>query len=222
MTQEIFDEVGTLVSAKTEMLDVKGEPTPSTKVVFIPTNAKGKAVEGIPRSGFQKGLVENGGINVLKTIAPGGDITLKVTLNGIYKNIVGIVSGHVDNPKLVPFTPNKGVVGSKSISSGSGSDYNTRAAVGQAFNLSMEEARITGTQDNEAHILNTLLPKYIRLGALAQKTGGKILEALNSPNQPVAAVAVPTQGVPIATTAPVYAAAATPDVNLGDDVHNLF
>lgn len=208
MTQEIFDEIGTLVSAPTTTFrNVQGEPKAYTNVVFAPINASGKAYtgEGLKRGGFQEGLIASGSQDVLTSIPVGGAITLKVTLNEsggrTYKNISSIINGHVENPNRIPFESKSSNSSGDGVRSSSGGDYNNRAAIGQALNLAMNEARAVGMSGDDSYILG-LLPRFLSLGTQAQTLGATILAAASAPAVQQA-VAIPNVGVPIA--APVVA-----------------
>lgn len=158
----VYHDLGTFVSL--EKIERAGKPY--VQVVFKPSSGPMQGNE-MKRGAFYDSIKNYA--NTLKQLREGDDVTLKVTVNESggkkYRNLVGVELGHVAQPK-------------KSFSGGSSgsnsnfgkqvkTDYNDRAAKGQALNLAMTVAIAQGKFDDDAYILS-LVPRMIKLGEAVQ------------------------------------------------------
>jgi len=157
----VYNDLGTFVSL--EKLERAGKPY--IQVIFKPTSGP-MAGNEMKRGAFYDSIKNYA--NTLKQLREGDKVTLKVTVNEVggkkYRNLVGVELGHVAQAK-------------KSFSSPTGSnnnygkvaktDYNERAAKGQALNLAVTFAIAEGKQNDDDYILS-LIPRMIKLGESVQ------------------------------------------------------
>jgi hypothetical protein len=200
--KERFHDLITFVSVKPVKKLARGVEKPGIEIAYTPIYKDGRAHTGAPwtKSAFADSL--KGCKNVLTSLREGDAATLELTINGQYKNLAGVIAGHVENPNRVPM---KGATSSGTPSFGvkksGGNDYNERAAKGQALNLAMTVAIAQGKFDDDAYILS-LIPRMLKLGEAAQNDGIQ----LQTTEQPVTA---PTRQEAVQGTTPTYASPVT-------------
>lgn len=159
----VYHDLGTFVSL--EKIERAGKPY--VQVVFMPNSGPMRDKE-MKRGAFYDSIKNY--VNTLKQLREGDDVTLKVTVNEVggkkYRNLVGVELGHVQAPKK----SGGGFSGGSSNSNfgkQAKTDYNYRAAKGQALNLAMTVAIAQGKFDDDAYILS-LVPRMIKLGEAVQ------------------------------------------------------
>lgn len=162
--KEIFDDLGVFVSANLISRNTKNGAKPYIEVLYTPVLSGGKTYQGEPykRGAFQDSL--KGSQSALTSLREGDAVTLKVVLNGKFRNLVGVQAGHVDTPHRSPSTSR---VSSGSFSPAPKTDYNERAAKGQALNLAMTVAISEGKATDDSYILS-LVPRMLALGEAVQ------------------------------------------------------
>ena len=127
--KEVFDDLGTFVSAELISRNTKNGAKAYIEVHYNPVLSGGRQHTGEPykRGAFQDSLKSSS--QVLTALRAGDQITLKVVLNGKYKNLVGVEAGHTATPNKAP-TAN---AGTNNSTQGPRTDYNDRAAKGSAW-----------------------------------------------------------------------------------------
>ena len=153
---KVYNDTGTFVRYE----KIQRANKPYVNVIYSPTSGP-LAGQEVARGGFADSLKASA--EVIKAMAEGDDITLKVTLNKkgekTYRNLVGVEKGIQAQPKFQKSrsftkTDNKG-------------DYNDRAAKGQALNLAFQLAAAQGRAEDDAYILS-LVPRMLTLGEKVQ------------------------------------------------------
>ena len=159
----VYHDLGTFVSL--EKIERAGKPY--VQVVFKPNSGPMQGNE-MKRGAFYDSIKNYA--NTLKQLREGDDVTLKVTVNEVggkkYRNLVGVELGHVAQPKKAGGGFSGGG-GNSNFGKQAKTDYNDRAAKGQALNLAMTVAIAQGKFDDDAYILS-LVPRMIKLGEAVQ------------------------------------------------------
>ena len=176
--KERFHDLVTFVSVSPIKKMARGVEKPGIEIAYIPIYKDGRAHTGEAwkKRAYADSLKNCK--NVITSLRPGDAITLELTFNGQFKNLAGVIAGHVENPNRVPM---KGAESGGTPSFGvkkSGNDYNERAARGQALNLAMTVAIAEGRGADDAYILS-LLPRMLNLGEQAQNASTQ-LQTTNS------------------------------------------
>ena len=163
--KEVFDDLGTFVSANLISRNTKNGAKPYIEVLYNPKLSGDKTHTGEPykRGAFQDSL--RGSKNTLSSLREGDPVTLKVVLNGKFKNLVGIEAGHTAIPNRSPSASRAAATTNNSTSSGG--DYNTRAANGQAANMALAIAISEGKAHDLAYI-KSLKPHTTAIGEFYQ------------------------------------------------------
>lgn len=172
--KERFHDLVTFVSVKPIKKMAKGVEKPGIEIAYTPVRRDGKPHQGAPwtKSAFADSLKNCK--NVLTSLREGDAITLELTINGQYKNLAGVIAGHVENPNLITKASSGGSsTPSFGVKKSGGNDYNERAAKGQALNLAFQVAIAQGRVDDDAYILS-LLPRMLKLGEAAQNASTQL------------------------------------------------
>ena len=194
--KERFHDLVTFVSVKPVKKMARGVEKPGIEIAYL--IGDGSKHKGAPwtKNAFADSL--KGCKNVLTSLREGDPITLELTVNGNYKNLAGVIAGHIENPNKIPF-------GNAATSSGGSTtpsfgkpktDYNERAAKGQALNLAFNVAISEGRGNDDNYILS-LVPRMLALGEAVQN-GSTQLQATDS----IVTTLGQTQEVPQTTQAP--------------------
>ena len=167
-TKEIFDDLGTFVSANLVSRNTKNGAKPYIEVLYNPKLSGGKVYKGEPyrRGAFQDSLKSSQ--NVLTSLREGDPITLKVVLNGKFRNLVGVETGHPETPHRSPSASRIAAT-----TQAPKTDYNERAAKGQALNLAMTIAISEGRASDDSYILS-LVPRMLALGEAVQNGNSQL------------------------------------------------
>ena len=159
----VYNDLGTFISL--EKIERAGKPY--VQVVFKPTSGPMQGNE-MKRGAFYDSIKSYA--NVLKQLREGDDVTLKVTVNESggkkYRNLVGVELGHVAQTKQ-PFSGGASTGTNNNYGKVAKTDYNDRAAKGQALNLAMTVSIAQGKFDDDAYIMS-LIPRMIKLGEAVQ------------------------------------------------------
>lgn len=197
--KERYHDLVTFVSASPIKKMARGQEKPGIEIAYTPIYKDGRAHTGEAwkKSAFADSLKNCK--NVLTSLRPGDAITLELTINGQYKNLAGVIAGHVENPNKIPFgdAAKSGGTPSFGVKKSTGNDYNERAAKGQALNLAMNFAIAEGKGMDDAYILS-LLPRMLKLGEAAQNDGIQLQATQQS-------ITAPTQQAQVHERAPTNA-----------------
>jgi hypothetical protein len=175
--KERFHDLVTFVSVKPVKKMARGVEKPGIEIAYTPIYKDGRAHTGAPwtKSAFADSLKNCK--NVLTSLREGDAITLELTINGQYKNLAGVIAGHIENPNRVPTKIATNLVGERTpmpgVRKSGGNDYNERAAKGQALNLAMNKAIAEGRGDDDAYILSQI-PRMLKLGEAAQNASTQL------------------------------------------------
>jgi hypothetical protein len=165
--KERFHDLVTFVSVKPIKKMARGEEKPGIEIAY--KIGDGSKHKGAPwtKNAFADSLKNCK--NVLTSLREGDPITLELTVNGNYKNLAGVIAGHIDNPNKVPYgdAAKKTTGGGQSFAKVAKTDYNERAAKGQALNLAMTAAISQGRGADDNYILS-LIPRMLALGEAVQ------------------------------------------------------
>jgi len=198
--KERFHDLCTFVSVKPIKKMARGVEKPGIEIAYL--IGDGSKHKGAPwtKNAFADSLKNCK--NVLTSLREGDAITLELTINGNYKNLAGVIAGHIENPNKIPFgdKASSGSTPSFGVKKSGGNDYNERAAKGQALNLAMNVAIAHNRFEDDAFILS-LIPRMLKLGEAAQnastqlQTTDGITNTLSPPAQIQAATQAPAASI---------------------------
>ena len=171
--KERFHDLVTFVSAYPVKKMARGVEKAGIEIAYKIGDGSRHKGEPWKKSAFADSL--KGCKNVLQSLREGDLITLELTVNGNYKNLAGVIAGHIDNPNLITKAGQNN--SNQSFAKASKSDYNERAAKGQALNLAFQVAIAEGKQNDDAYILS-LIPRMLKLGEVVQDDGSEKLSAV--------------------------------------------
>jgi hypothetical protein len=179
--KERFHDLVTFISAKPIKKMARGVEKPGIEIAYKIGDGSKHRGEPWTKNAYADSLKHCQ--NVLQSLREGDLITLELTVNGNFKNLAGVIQGHIDNPNKLPIGGGQQSNSNSSFAKPVKNDYNERAAKGQALNLAFQVAIANGKVDDDAYILS-LIPRMLKLGEAVQNDGKQLSGVKQVPQAP--------------------------------------